>query len=335
MPESLIQFLCVFLGFAVGTLYAGKAMRKCTELKLYNEVTDRSLHKNPTPRGGGYAFVVTTSIFSLIWLHIGTPSIHQTFLVTLILCSLFIAYLGWLDDKYSVSAKLRLLCHFLAATLCSLMLPQLLVDILPLWAEKTLIILAWVWFINLYNFMDGIDGIAATQAACIAYILSLMMPQIAPILLVLMGSVLGILRFNWYPARVFMGDVGSTYLGFILAGFMFYSLTFNFAAGFWGSIIISIIFTLDATFTLIKRLLKGKAPWKAHKEHFYQRAVLLGMSHGQVVKRLILLNALFIVCSLIAFTNPSVGLYIFIFVCIICCVIALRIRYLEGTITKK
>jgi UDP-N-acetylmuramyl pentapeptide phosphotransferase/UDP-N-acetylglucosamine-1-phosphate transferase len=335
MPESLVQFLCVFFGFAVGTIYAGKAMRRCIELKLYNDINERSSHTIPTPRGGGYAFVMVTSIFSLIWLHIGTASTHQTFLVTLTLCSLFIAYLGWLDDKHTISAKLRLICHILAAALCTITLPSLLEDILPLWAEKTLIILAWVWFINLYNFMDGIDGLAAIQAAFIAYILSVMMPEIAPILLVLMGSVLGILRFNWAPARVFMGDVGSTYLGFILAGFMFYSLTLNFEGGFWSSIIISILFTLDATFTLIKRILKGKAPWQAHKEHFYQRAVLIGMSHSQVVKRVILMNLLFSICAIAAFLSPDIGLYIFIFVCIVCIAVALRIRYLEGGLVKK
>lgn len=258
MPESIIQFLCIFLGFAIGTLWAGKAMRKCIELKLYNEVNERSSHKTPTPRGGGYYFSILTSLFALIWLHIGEPVPYQSFIITLILSSLAVAYLGWLDDKYTLSAKVRLLGQFTAVGLCTYMFPQILPEYLPLWAEKVLIVFAWVWFVNLYNFMDGIDGITAVQTAFIALFLSMIIPELASILLVLLGSVLGILRFNWHPARVFMGDVGSTYLGFILAGFMFYSLTINVEGGIWASLAISAIYILDTTYTLIKRAIQGK-----------------------------------------------------------------------------
>lgn len=335
MPESLIQFLCIFLSFAIGTIYAGKAMRKCMNIGLYNEVNDRSSHKKPTPRGGGYYFAILTGLFALIWLHIGEPILHQTYVVTLTLCGFFIAYLGWLDDRYSISAKLRFICQFLAVGLCIYMLPPVLEGVMPLFIEKILLVLAWVWFVNLYNFMDGIDGIAAIQAAFISYILSLAMPSIAPILLVLMGSVLGILRFNWHPARVFMGDTGSTYLGFILAGLMIYSLTLDFVGGFWTSLIISAIFILDATFTLIKRAFQGKKPWQAHKEHFYQRAVLVGMTHSQVVKRVIILNILFSFLALLTIATPYAGPWTFGLAGLICAIVAFRIKYLEGGFKRK
>ena len=335
LPEGLVQFLSIFLGFAVGTIYAGKAMRKCIDLGLYNEVNERSSHKTPTPRGGGYAFVVITSLFSLIWLYFKDNLEHHTYITTLTLSGMCIAYLGWLDDRYNISAKLRFSCQLIAVGLCVYTLPSVFSEFMPLYAEKALITLAWVWFINLYNFMDGIDGIAAVQATFMALLMSIFMPSIAPILLVLSGAVMGILRFNWHPARVFMGDVGSTYLGFILAGFMFYSLTLNLVAGFWTSLIISSIFILDATFTLIKRLIKGKAPWQAHKEHFYQRATSMGMSHSQVVIRVVLINTLFGLNAILAFAAPSIGGYIFAFTVIICAIVAVRIKYLEGGLKKR
>lgn len=335
LPEGLVQFLSIFFGFAVGTIYAGKAMRKCIELGLYNEVNERSSHKTPTPRGGGYAFVVITSLFSLIWLYFADSLEHQTYITTLTLSGMCIAYLGWLDDRYNISAKLRFSCQLMAVGLCVYTFPTVLGEFMPLYAEKIIITLAWVWFINLYNFMDGIDGIAAVQAAFMALLMSMFMPSIAPILLVLAGSVLGILRFNWHPARVFMGDVGSTYLGFILAGFMFYSLSLNLVAGFWTSLIISSIFILDATFTLTKRLLSGKAPWQAHKEHFYQRATSMGMSHSQVVVRVILMNILFGLSAIFAFAAPYIGIYAFAFTVFVCTIVAIRIKYLEGGLKKS
>lgn len=335
LPEGLVQFLCIFFGFAVGTIYAGKAMRKCIELGLYNEVNERSSHKTPTPRGGGYAFAGLTSIFSLIWLYFSAEVENHTYLTTLTLSSICVAYLGWLDDRYNISAKLRFSCQLLAVGLCVYTLPPVLGEFMPVYAEKIIFTLAWVWFINLYNFMDGIDGIAAVQATFMALLLSMFMPNIAPILLVLAGSVMGILRFNWHPARVFMGDVGSTYLGFILAGFMFYSLTLNLAAGFWTSLIISAVFTLDATFTLIKRILKGKTPWQAHKEHFYQRATSMGMTHSQVVIRVIFINILFGLCAIVAFAAPYLGHYIFTFTVFVCAIVAIRIKYLEGGFKKS
>ena len=330
MAEGLVQFLCVFLGFLVGTLYAGKAMRKCIALKLYNEVNDRSSHKTPTPRGGGYAFVVLTTAFALVWLAFNHDLPQFGYFSTLIVTSIFVAYLGWMDDRFELSAKTRLLCHVAAAAICTYTLPTLLGTYLPFWLEKTLIVMAWVWFTNLYNFMDGIDGLAAVQAAFMAIFLSLALPQVAPVLLVLASTVLGILRFNWHPARVFMGDVGSTYLGFIFAGFMFYGLTQNFEAGFWTALIISAVFIFDSTFTLVKRLLQGKLPWQAHREHFYQRAVLMGMSHDQVVKRVILLNSVLFMLALFAFVRPAAGLWLFTIAAILLAVVAVRIRYLEG-----
>jgi UDP-N-acetylmuramyl pentapeptide phosphotransferase/UDP-N-acetylglucosamine-1-phosphate transferase len=327
--DQVLDFLYVVIAFGVSTIYAGKAMRYCINKGIYDEVTDRSSHTNPTPRGGGYSFVIVISIFSLAWLNIGTPVINVEFLNTLFLSGIFIAYLGWLDDNHSINPLLRLTCHIAAATICAFMLPTLLTGTMPFFAEKALIIIAWVWFLNLFNFMDGIDGIAAVEAAALALALTIIAPAIKPITLVILGSMVGFLRFNWHPARVFMGDVGSTYLGFILAGLFIYNLQFNFINELWVGLILTAVFVTDATYTLIIRLLKGKKPWQAHKDHFYQRAVLLGISHAQVVKRIIGLNILLFIFAVVAHVT-TIGLYLFIASLILLSAVALRIRYLEG-----
>lgn len=327
--DQIIDFFYIVGAFIVSTIYAGKAMRHCIEKGMYDQVTARSSHKDPTPRGGGYSFVVVISMFSLIWLNIGEPSVNIEFLNTLFLAGIFIAYLGWIDDNHNVNPFLRLSCHIAAAAVCVFTLPTLLAETMPFWAEKTLLIMAWVWFLNLYNFMDGIDGIAAVQAGFLALALSLISPEIKPIALVILASMVGFLRFNWHPARVFMGDVGSTYLGFILAGLFIYNLQFNFVSELWAGLILTSVFVCDATYTLIKRLLKGKKPWQAHKEHFYQRAVLVGISHAIVVKRIAQLNTVILVLGIIAHIS-TFGLYLFIAALIILSVVALRVRYLEG-----
>lgn len=328
--NGLLDFLYIFLSFAVGTIYAGKAMRYCIEQKLMGEVNHRSSHKAPTPRGGGYYFVIMISAFSLVWLNVGEASPHIHFLNTLFLSGMAVGYLGWLDDKNSIKASTRFILQLVLALLCVIMLPPVLPEILPTWVEKTLLVLAWVWFLNLYNFMDGIDGIAATQAVFIAIALSLFVPEISPIALVMAGSVLGFLRFNWSPARVFMGDVGSTYLGFILGGLIIYNLTFpTFEKNLWVGLILTLVFTADTTYTLIKRTLQGKKPWEAHNEHFYQRAVKMGMSHAQVVKRVIALNLVLLVLAILAkFT--TIGAFLFIAGLVMLVGVALRIRHLEG-----
>tara|TARA_R110000868_G_scaffold218576_1_gene468914 strand:+ start:63067 stop:64044 length:978 start_codon:yes stop_codon:yes gene_type:complete len=321
--------LYVVIAFAFSTIYAGKAMRHCINKGLYDQVTKRSSHKQPTPRGGGYSFVNVISIFALIWLNIGEPSAHLSFLNTLFLGGIFISYLGWLDDNHNINPLLRLSCHIAMVSICTFMLPVLSGGLIPFWIEKVLIVLAWVWFLNLYNFMDGIDGIAATQAAILAFMLSILLPEIKPIMLVIIGCMVGFLRFNWHPARIFMGDVGSTYLGFVLGGLFIYNLQFNFVGEIWVGLIITSVFVVDATFTLIKRAFNGKKPWQAHKEHFYQRAVLVGMSHEDVVKRVIVLNLLFMIFALLAHLT-HLGMPLFIITLVILASVAVRIRYLEG-----
>ena len=147
---------------------------------------------------------------------------------------------------------------------------------------------------NLFNFMDGIDGLAGGEAASIGAGLALVAslgaldPALALYGLAAAGAALGFLMWNWHPAKLFMGDVGSVPLGFTL-GWLLLVLA---ASGLWvAALLIPAYFLADATFTLLRRLAEGKKVWQAHREHFYQKATQRGRNHAQVVRLVLALNA--------------------------------------------
>jgi len=326
----MLNFTYLILAFIIGTLIAGKVRWHCTAIGMVNEVNERSSHKKPTVRGGGLTFPVIMVPFSLTYLYFSDmPSILTSFLVPLTLLSILIAWIGWLDDKKPRTAKVRLLAQFFSVGICLFFLPTMFADFIPLWVEKTLLFLAWVWFINLYNFLDGLDGYAAIEGVFICFALLLISPMLAPFVLVLAGVLLGFLRLNFHPAKVFMGDVGSTYLGFLLGGFLLLASSLNPAEIIPIAFLLPALFTFDATYTLIKRLVGGHKPWEAHKEHWYQRAHTMGLSHRQVFGKGLLIN-------LAIFAFILLGLYLKIELLAPVCVVillagvAIRIRYLEG-----
>ena len=296
----------VFATFLSGWL-APKVLKLCKDKKLMDAVTDRSSHKTPTPRGGGLGIVAVVLLMSS-FLHGVTPFPLQGFLVLSLMCALVIAGLGILDDKYALPAWLRLLVQMLCVGVSLVFLPQLFADIAPFWVEKLLLLLAWTWFINLYNFMDGLDGLATVQAIFIGLGVVIFYPPIAPLALAYIGACIGFLRLNWPPAKIFLGDVGSTFLGFYGAALLFAALasapSLNLLCALF---VVPMVFTADATYTLIKRLMQGKLPWRAHREHWYQRAHLLGMRHNQVLWRAILLYTLLLGLAVVGFSAHMGG----------------------------
>jgi UDP-N-acetylmuramyl pentapeptide phosphotransferase/UDP-N-acetylglucosamine-1-phosphate transferase len=159
----------------------------------------------------------------------------------------------------------------------------------------------WIWWINLFNFMDGIDGLAASEAAAVGGGLLLFAaigvgedPAAALRAAGLFGAAIGFLWWNWSPARIFLGDVGSVPLGY-LSGFLLLGLA---ARGHWKiALILPLYFLADATITFLRRLLRGERVWQAHRQHFYQQAVRDGLGHSAVVKRVIVADLLLIGCG--------------------------------------
>jgi UDP-N-acetylmuramyl pentapeptide phosphotransferase/UDP-N-acetylglucosamine-1-phosphate transferase len=173
--------------------------------------------------------------------------------------------------------------------------------------------IVWVWFINLFNFMDGIDGLAGSEAAAIGLGLLLFAAigighdlGLAATGAGIAAAAIGFLVWNWAPAWIFLGDVGSVPLGYLL-GFL---LLGQAARGHWKlALILPLYFLADATITLLRRLLRGEQVWQAHREHFYQRAVQRGLGHAEVVQRVIAADLVLIGCGWAAENGwPILGL---------------------------
>jgi UDP-N-acetylmuramyl pentapeptide phosphotransferase/UDP-N-acetylglucosamine-1-phosphate transferase len=181
----------------------------------------------------------------------------------------------------------------------------------PLIVERVVLGAAWVWFINLYNFMDGIDGIAGSEGIAVAagYVAVLAAaPDAAPAIdlaLIIAAACAGYLVWNWHPARVFMGDAGSIALGFLL-GWLMIDLALR---GHWAAaLILPATFAADATLTLLTRVWRGEKPWQPHRQHFYQRAVLGGAPVPAVVGSISAANGVLIVLAVLSVPYPLAAL---------------------------
>ena len=283
----------VFCWLATGALIP--ILRRRDMLDYPNE---RSSHFAPTPRGGGIA--VTVSIL-LAWIALHKVGLVASSLVRIALGTSLLALVSWIDDLRGLSPGVRLLAQGAAVTIGILVLPGTR-SALEAWLGSTLFFVAaglvWVWWINLFNFMDGIDGLAVSEAAAICSGLLLFAlvgdgtdPGAALLAAGIIGAAIGFLVWNWSPARIFLGDVGSVPLGY-LSGFLLLDLA---CRGRWKiALILPLYFLADATITLLRRLLAGERVWEPHRQHFYQQAVRNGLPHSAVVKRVIAANLLLI-----------------------------------------
>ncbi|AHZ76246.1 MULTISPECIES: MraY family glycosyltransferase [Pseudomonas] len=246
----------------------------------------RSSHSLPTPRGGGLAFVVAFLVTALAMGWSGT--IEPALLTGLVGAGGLVAVIGFMDDHGHIAARWRLLGHFVAAGWALYWLggmPPLKVfgwQLDSTWLGTVLGSLLLVWLLNLYNFMDGIDGIASIEAigvclgGCLLYWLSGNLQAIwLPALLA--ATVAGFLFWNFPPARIFMGDAGSGFLGVVIGLLVLQAGWIN-PLLFWGWLILLGVFIVDATYTLSRRLLRGERIYEAHRSHAYQHAV---RRHGQ------------------------------------------------------
>jgi Fuc2NAc and GlcNAc transferase len=183
------------------------------------------------------------------------------------------------------------------------------------WGAAALVVLALVWLSNLFNFMDGIDGLAATEAICVALAGGLLCwrngdLEVAWLAGLLLAGCAGFLPWNWQPARVFIGDVGAVFLGFLLGvlGLLAYHRG-DVPPGGWGLLLG--VFIVDATVTLCRRVLRGQRLATAHKSHAYQRAVQAGLSHARVVAVVLIVNSVLalLVWAAIVWPKREIALY--------------------------
>ena len=284
----MIYLFLLLLSFALTYLIKNYAIKK----SLVAHVNERSSHTTPTPHGGGVAIALTwfTGLFYLYF----SDSI-DTHLFFALLVGVIISAVSYLDDLFELSPKIRLLTQAIVALLGLYFLggfKELDLFIFTIQNQFLTNIFAFfmiIWFINLYNFLDGIDGYAGSEAFFLSIAGFLLFG--GSHFLVLAVAVLGFLVWNWHKAKIFMGDVGSTLLGYNIAVFTIYYADQN-AQNFWIWIILFSLFWFDATVTLLRRKRAGDKLSQAHKKHAYQRLTQAGWSHERVVLFAMALNCL-------------------------------------------
>ena len=292
----------------LSSLLTGCLRRYALAASLIDIPNARSSHQLPTPRGGGLSIVIVflLGLLSLFCLDLVTASV----LWALLGAGSIVAITGFLDDHGHIAARWRLLVHFSAASwglYCLGGLPVLILavpgfDFVALelgWLGQLLAVLYLVWLLNLYNFMDGIDGLASIEAitvslaAALLYVLQAEVSAlwIAPVLLAV--TVCGFLVWNFPPAKIFMGDAGSGFLGIVL-GLLSIQAAWLDSSFFWSWLILLAVFITDATWTLFGRLLRGDKVYQAHCSHAYQYAARCYGSHKKVSLAVAVINIIWL-----------------------------------------
>jgi UDP-N-acetylmuramyl pentapeptide phosphotransferase/UDP-N-acetylglucosamine-1-phosphate transferase len=259
-----------------------------------------------TMRGGGVGPVALIIAVGLL-VHGNADTAADPSRVVLAMAAI-VAAVGWWDDRAGLPILPRLAVQALAVIIAMLALPELLIfqGLLPPALDHVVAGLLWLWFINLFNFMDGIDGLATIESIMIGFGL------IAPLVvfrhdlvppdaflfrdaIFLFAAMLGFLPWNWPPARIYLGDVGSTTLGFLLGALLLVAA----ASGAWAAaLILPLYFLADATTTLVARALRGARFWRPHHEHAYQIAIRHGHGHAWVTTRVLILDLWLVVLAL-------------------------------------
>ncbi len=275
----MIYIILFLFSFFLTYLIKNYAIKK----SLVAEVNERSSHSVPTPHGGGIAIAVTWFV-GLSYLFFRGEIVSSLYYALMV--GAILAVVSYLDDLYELSPKVRLITQSSVAVGGLVALGGLSSLDFGLFSIENQVItniiafVAIIWFINLYNFLDGIDGYAGSEAIFLGVAGFLLFG--GGHFLVLIVSVLGFLVWNWHKAKIFMGDVGSTLLGYNVAIFAIYYANEN-PLNLWVWIVLFGVFWFDATYTLLKRYLNGEKLSQAHKKHIYQRLTQAGFSHDRVV----------------------------------------------------
>jgi len=301
MTPIALMLLCAGT-FAVAAVGTGLQRKYSLRSGLIDVPNERSSHSVPTPRSGGVA-IFAAAVSGFIALRL-LGSLDDALFRALVFGGAAIALVGYLDDRMSLSALLRLVVHLAAAAwvvysiggVPPLRLGAEVVDLG--WAGQVFGVAAIVWVVNLFNFMDGIDGIAASEAlfVCVGAACLLgtsgTLPS-TPAALVFGAACAGFLLWNWPPAKIFMGDVGSGFVGFSIACLALGASRGEPAAGIV-FLILGGAFFVDATSTLVRRMIRGEHFYQAHRIHAYQWLARRFGGHRPVLIGVIAINLLWL-----------------------------------------
>jgi len=291
----------LFLVFVTAFLATGLWLSLAQRRNWFDHPNHRSSHVYPTPKSGGAGFVLAFTVFALSLYAGQVLTLEQMLLAA---SALLLAITGFLDDLHPLGIATRIGMQIISSVLALYLLgsvPPLVFPwgaLGPAWLVALMLVAGMVWLVNLYNFMDGIDGLAATEAIFFCLALAVLcrtanLPMAAMLSLGLAVAVSGFLYFNLPPAKLFMGDLGSNYLGYMLAvvgGVAMQSGSVNV----WTLLVLLGVFIVDATATLLSRMRSGQVWYHAHRSHAYQQAALRWNSHGKIVCVIALINVLWL-----------------------------------------
>jgi UDP-N-acetylmuramyl pentapeptide phosphotransferase/UDP-N-acetylglucosamine-1-phosphate transferase len=275
----------------------------------------RSAHREPTPQGGGLGVVLST--FATAWFAVILTGrflgsdLWQLAILTGATGALTVT--GLLDDIRSLPLGTRLAVQCLAVGILMVALPGdfRLVAELPLWLERGLIFVAGMWFVNLFNFMDGIDWMTAAEVVPVAATIVLFgIFDIVPALplvvaAALLGAIFGFAPFNKPVARLFLGDVGSLPIGLLMGWLL---LVLAASGHVTAALLLPLYYLADATLTLLRRTAQGESPWQAHRSHYYQRALDHGFTVRMIVLRVFAVNVTLAALAAISIAGGSAAI---------------------------
>jgi UDP-N-acetylmuramyl pentapeptide phosphotransferase/UDP-N-acetylglucosamine-1-phosphate transferase len=272
----------------------------------------RSSHRIPTPQGAGIAVIAATLVVAAA-IMAGNDASRVNIPIAVFGATLFIAIVGFADDLKSIPVMTRLLLQAIAVGAIVYAAPDdvRIVSACPLWLERGLMLLAGLWFVNLVNFMDGLDWMTVAEVvpvtAAMVVLGSLNEFPLSPAIAAaaLCGAMIGFAPFNRPVAMIFLGDVGSLPIGLLLGWCLLELASHQHLAA---ALLLPLYYLADASVTLLRRMIRRESFWAAHRSHFYQRATDNGFSVWRVVSEVFLLNVVLATLAIASTRTPSLAI---------------------------
>jgi len=260
----------------------------------------RTLHELPIPRGGGIVFSLLSilAIFLIWW----NWQLSEELLLALVVGGFIATLLGFIDDIANISARIKLIIQLILScwvVYCLYFGELLTFDLMPLYMIIPIVLFFMIWMMNAYNFLDGIDGMAASGAIFVSLAVALVLfltegpIEIIAIFILMASTVIGFILFNWPPATIFMGDAGSVFLGYIFGVLLLFTVLNN-DVSIWAWLTVFGYFFADTVVTQIIRVIMVKKWYLAHRSHAYQNLARMSGSHLKVTSGVTLYNIFWI-----------------------------------------
>ncbi len=320
---QLLPLSLIVISFISSIILVKMMILIMTKLGIVDKPGDRRAHVKTTPRGGGFALVVIFYLLLPAFEYYNSGNFNKSVDILTIFTPISLVSL-W-DDISDIHIIIRLVIHILCSCLAVIWIIhpyKILHNELPLMIDFAIGSFALLSFLNIYNFLDGIDGITASESIHLSLtiiILCAIKGDIIPniwliitITSIILGYSCGFILFNWHPAKIFAGDIGTITVGFLL-GVCLLIVASSSDRLFASCVIASLYYIADGGMTILIRLVNGEKIWQPHLQHFFQKAVKKGMAHDQVVLKIIKCNIILMLLSVSALFYPITSIIIALF----------------------